>query len=110
MREMDLAEQLELPPSADAEAGCGPFTHAAHREDGGGLERAREEGASGVALMMFGEEELSVPFGIHRPEALQEHGSLKQLLLDPNRHRRLERGEAAGRKTQVGFNQPLKFG
>jgi hypothetical protein len=38
-----------------AEAGCCPFAHSIHSQNGSLLERAGEKGAGGVRFMMFGE-------------------------------------------------------
>ena len=55
MRKLNLTRQLDAIAAADAEGRGAPFADAIQRQNRRLLERAREEGAGGVAFVMVGE-------------------------------------------------------
>ena len=64
-----------------------------------------------MALVMLGEAQLLVPVDIRRFGAQQvdQQRFLKQLLLQPQRHRHAERAKAPRRESKIGFEQSLEL-
>ena len=56
MREPELRLEGDAIPPAGPEAGGGPLANAVEGEDGRFLERRRKESASGVRLVVLGED------------------------------------------------------
>ena len=57
MRELDVVDQAEAIPLADAEGRRGPLADAVEGQDRGVLEGRGEERAGGVALVVIGEDQ-----------------------------------------------------
>src|SRR5215831_4207460 len=112
MREMDLADHLQVVASSEADRGGCPFPHAVHREDRSLVEGRREERAGSVALVMLGEQQALLQVPALGPVVLQlspEEILLKQLLPEPERDRHPKRAEPARRERDVGFEEPLEL-
>src|SRR5260370_7820815 len=64
-----------------------------------------------MTVVMLGEQQplAHVVVGACLPELLDEPVLLKQLLLDPERHRLAERREPPRREGQISLEQPLEF-
>ena len=105
--ELDVVDQADAVPLADAEGGRAPLADAVEREDRRLVERAGEEGAGGVALVVVGEDQ---PRPGRPAEALPQGPPHVQLLLEPERHGQPEAAEPARGVGQVGLEQPLELG
>ena len=75
MRKAELFEEPYLIPFADADAACRPLSDAVERQDGCLVERGREKSASGMRLVMAGEDVtssiLSVQSKVQLPRRMQ---------------------------------------
>ncbi len=100
--EVELADHLDLVAPADADAGGGPLPHAVEGQDGRGLERRREEGRGGVALVVLGVPEVPGSVVTESRQLGLDALADPQLLPQPDRHRPVEGGEAVRRGTEVG--------
>ena len=111
MREVDLLEDLERIPAADAHRRGRPLAHAVHSEDGGLAERRREEGARGVTLMVLGEQELRLEAGALAQglELPLEQELLEELLLDPEGHGHRKGREPPRSEGEVCLQESLEF-
>ena len=108
---VDLADDLEAAALAERERRRGPFAHAVHRQHGRPLERRGEEGAGGMAQVMLGEQQLALPIDVvaQRLQLLDQQALLEELLLEPQRQRLAERGEAARREGEIRLQKPLEL-
>src|SRR5262249_32283171 len=97
---MDLLPQVDLMLPADPDARGSPFSDTVHRQDQRFLERRRIESARGVALMVLGEQQLSLPIkvGCLRHEPLAKQVLLEQFLLDPQRQSHAKRSKPTRRE------------
>src|SRR6266571_772505 len=88
-----------------------PADDVVHRQHRRLLERRGEERRGGVALMMLGEQQPVLDVEV-RPELLQfvaQQQLLKQLFLEPKRHRHAKRAEPARREGEIRLKQALEF-
>ena len=88
------------------EAGRRPLADAVNREDGGLVERRREERARGMRLVMLGKHEAPA---VSPAERLTHVAREVQLPFHPQRQRLAERLEPTRRVRQVGFEQALEL-
>ena len=111
VREVDLAQHLELVALAPAQRRGGPFADAVHAQDGGLLVGRGEEGRGGVALVVFAEQQPLLPVEVRLPllHLVAQQRLLEQLLLQPQRHGHAERIEAARRVGEVGLEQAFEL-
>ena len=93
---------------AGTEAVCRrtPLADAVEREDRRLVERAREEGARGVALMVIGEHD---GHSSRTRQGLSQQAAHVELVPEPYRHRLREAQESARREGQVGLDQPVEL-
>ncbi len=110
VRVANFPQQLQFPSASDAETCRGPFACAVQGEHRGGFKRAREEGAGCVTLVMFGEQQLAVPLGIHGVEPVQKQRPLDSLAVPGTAAWMRRRRQSRGRKAQVGLDLALKLG
>ena len=94
VREVELADHLDLVAPAHADAGGGPLADPVEGEDRGAVERRRVEGRGGVALVVLGEPELVGPLVAQRPELGLDLVADPELLPQPQGHGPVERAEA----------------
>src|SRR6266540_158446 len=93
-----------MPAASVRDGGRRPLTDAIHREHDRLLEGRREEGARGVALVVLGEEDLSVP-ALALPDLVRQ----PYLVLEPDRHRAEEARDSPGSGREVRVHQPLEL-
>jgi hypothetical protein len=112
VREVDLANDLEILAVAERKRGRRPLAHTVHRQDRGALERRGIERARRMAEMVLGEEQLLAPvdavaerFG----HVVHEQALLEELLAYPDGQGLAERREAAWREREVRLQQPFEF-
>src|SRR5882757_4021169 len=109
MRKMDLLEDLEGVAVAHRRRGRGPFADAVHGQHGSALEWRGIESRRRMAQMMLAEQQ---PAGVEIfgkfPYLVAQQAFLKQLLLEPERDRHLERAKPARRQRDIGLEQPLE--
>ena len=106
VRKLHLLRQLDRVAAADADRGRRPLADAVERQDGGLVERAREERAGGMALVVIREDDRRLDACA---QALPDDRGQMQLLLQPDRHRHAEALEARRREREVGLEQPLEL-
>ena len=104
VRELDLAQQLELTPSAHSVARGRPLPDTVEGQDGGLVEGRGIEGRGCVRLVVLREEDLAVI-----PDLLGDLGRDEELLFEPHRHGLDEVLEAARGDAQVGHQDALEL-
>ena len=102
-----MVDQSDPITLADAEGGRGPFADPVQGQDGRPVERAWEERAGGVALVMVGEDQAGAARSI---QAIAQGPPHVQLVLEPERHGPAKAAKPAGRIGQIGLEQPFEFG
>src|SRR5712671_4500890 len=106
MRELQLLPEVDFITFAGAESRGAPFAHAIEGQYRRGIERAGEESAGGMALVVIGENEMGLGSGF---EVLPQSAPREELVLKPDGHRKPKAFEPGGRVTQIGFEKPIKL-
>src|SRR5713226_6009797 len=108
---MEFLAHLEVIAGPEPNRRCRPLADAVHCQHHRFLERRREEGTSGMTLMVFGEEEPSLPvIRVSKcPKLPLEQGLLEELLLEPHRDSHGEGLESAGGEGKVRLEKPLEL-
>src|SRR5688500_6334269 len=101
----ELLEELQLVAASNAIGGGGPFADTIHGEDRRFLERAGEEGARRVRLVMLGVEK--VP--LEPAECVTKLPVGEELFLYPQRSSLEERAESARCDTEISLENPLEL-
>src|SRR6516162_4551759 len=111
MGKVDFLQHINAVISADPRTRGGPFSDTVDGEDQRLVEGRRIKGASRVASVMLGEQQLAVPVEARRPrlEPLAKQVLLKQFLLEPQWQSHAERGKTAGREGEIGLEQPFEL-
>src|SRR6266511_2769097 len=104
MREMQLAENIDLIALPPAEAGRRPFADAVDRQKGRLGKWRREESGGSMRLVMFREDDRTVVIELFADQFLHP-----DLFLDPNRNRFEERPKTERRAGKVGVQETIKF-
>ena len=104
--ELELAREGDPVAAAHAHRRRRPFADAVEREDGRFVERAGEERARGVALVVVGEHDRRADAAAN---PAPDQPGLLQLLAEPHRHGRDEAREPGRGVREIGFEQPLEL-
>src|SRR5438445_8707301 len=99
--------QRNLVAGTDAVGRRAPFADTVERQDGRLLERAGEEGAGGVTLVMVQEQQTRLA---GTAELAANTAAQVQLFLEPQRHGHPEASEATGHIRQVGLQKAFELG
>src|SRR5687767_9924009 len=106
MRKLQVLSQLDLVAAAHAPGGRAPFANAIQGEDGGLGKGAGKERARRMTFVMIRKQEPTLELPIH---AVSDIAAREQLVLEPNRQSHAKTAPPAGGKSQIRFQQALKF-
>src|SRR5271165_1585467 len=111
MGKVDFLQHVNAVISADPRTRGGPFSDTVDCEDQRLVEGRRIKGASRVASVMLGKQQLAWPVEARRPrlEPLAKQVLLKQFLLEPQWQSHAERGKTARREGEIGLEQPFEL-
>ena len=112
VREVDLANDLEICAVADRERSRRPLADAIHGQHGGALERRRIERARRMTQVVLGEEQPCIPVDAvaeRRLQCLRKDVLLEQLVLHPHGQRLAKGRESARRERQIRLEQALEL-
>src|SRR5271169_4934431 len=111
MGKVNFLQHVNALISADPRTCRGPFSDTVDCEDQRLVEGRRIKGASRVAPVMLGEQQLALPVEARRPrpEPLANQVLLKQFLLEPQWQSYAERSKTARREGEIRLEQPFEF-